>query len=1776
MAEKGKDSRQRGRQQGKAQQKKSGMSSKMKRNIRYSLAGVLLVSAVAIAAMPSDRSGKAKAATPNPAMNYSTDATLQRNKDVDADASLVYDALTAEDVSSFSITNNGTFFELTQQYKAYKKPGMASDCIIYGHDADDTTSNLVIPRSLPTGYKMLKEDVFTTYRDDTLHTLDFVVTPHESTVSISQNNLAAGTLPFNDLKTYFPNECAEIEASAEDAPKVILHGSNMRDDLKYRYYCEYGSGDNSLKGCTLVRVQNRAIGKLKDAGGADLPYSNDDFVLAAQKVSFSGESATNDINGFVLDGFKTVAGIASRAFTGMQGRYVESVTLPDTVTGVGDEAFMGCPLLSSVQMDKVSFIGNRVFQGCTSLTTASLAKNTQTIGREAFEGCQRLVSIKFPGNVSDIGFGAFANCSALSTVDFTENLGVTIGEYAFYNTPVLNVQFNNAATYGLGKAAFALDSPMAGMETFSFPNLITPYVSAVYDQAEDGYIGTENPGDNGGYRLYKYDDNTHDSSIGDYLLAGRSGLKTVYMSSAFGTTVEEHLPRNTFSGCTNLGALELGSQSNRYLTFDPDIFRDVENHDMYVYGPEYIPTGDNPPARPRECTWAAETAVEKYVPYIYGGTSSKDINNNHFEVGVAEEVDGAGNVTKGYRFDLQTSDTGNASIRLVSFIGAVPDAIEEFSIPSSVAGYNVTTLMDACLDPIKDKVVNLVVPDGSLTEIGEKVFYKAGKLESVNIGSSVTKIGESTFAACEDLKKVVIGPNVSEIGATAFGSSSKLEHIYWTGNTATQPDITIGKDAFATGGTKLYFYGDVAEDFKPFTYAMEDNVRLYDNAAERICYVYPSPLSYSEAFARGTRVNAAGDTEVIPSAANLKTLDAYPHYKIIRDDATGLATLIDYPQFRDLPIEVKKYWLGADDAPASLGPNDLALIDSTIYINVPEAVKSIDVYSYINSNANAGNLHYFGNEGIDGTTMKEVDVYGQVSDNSADGLHSGLFSGYTLETDKLASPKNEDGGVEEETKGNDWVKAISLPGVISIPDYAFDSCERLESLIISKDTTSIGASAFQGCTNLQTIGTNGNPKYVCENCILYEMKDDGVELNTCLTYRGNGGTPQIINVTTDPMLAKLTSVKDGAFAGCKNITDVDLRTDQTLNSYNGVIETIPANCFNGCKKLSQLTLPESVRFIGEKAFHDTNDPIRVILPEFASIESDAFDDGKARIYSYWDDKEKGTIKNQAYGKAHNIDVFPLEGVVRVTLRLDDDYTVYRTLTVGAPTDIISLPGTTDMATVDSKEYPGQGYVFKCWRYIASDGKKYSSDTDYKFMTENITDDRTYKAVYGPASDYTITYYDSDGDVYDSFSLAAGKTIGNRKPAPPTGYMWVYTYPVGFDDSQPVNSNVTAMAYPDPDYKPDDNNNGSTPTPTPDPDATIVPTLEPETTATPTAEPTRDPNNTPTPTPGANQTPTPTPIGFVPTPTPIGPVTGGYLVTVENGAGGGYFKAGSVVTITAYSPAAGQQFDRWTTSNTDIGFSNVNAVSTTFIMPSHNVKVTATYKKQTTSGNATPASSPNTSNSGDNTKKSQNKGSTDVIITTDTIDNNNKNRGTATVAGSTDNFVLKITDSAAASAAVEQALRNMYGERFANINYAAFDISLYDSTGTNLISNANDLAVTVTMPIPDALTQYAGNNRAGAVVNGQLQELSVKFVSLDGVPCMRFTATHFSPYTIFVDTQNVVRGISDTTPKTGDGIAPKWFLSAGMLSLSAILFLWRDKKPEMAKAMEEKKRKKRSR
>ena len=287
----------------------------------------------------------------------------------------------------------------------------------------------------------------------------------------------------------------------------------------------------------------------------------------------------------------------------------------------------------------------------------------------------------------------------------------------------------------------------------------------------------------------------------------------------------------------------------------------------------------------------------------------------------------------------------------------------------------------------------------------------------------------------------------------------------------------------------------------------------------------------------------------------------------------------------------------------------------------------------------------------------------------------------------------------------------------------------------------------------------------------------------------------------------------------------------------------------------------------------------------------------------------------------------------------------------------------------------------------------------------------------------------------------------------------------------------------------------------------------------------------------------------------GTATTFYTLTVTNGNGSGSYAEGATVIITCTDPPSGKVFDKWVPTTDDLGIASVNVAATTLKMPAHEASVTATFKDapKNSSGSGGGGSS-----SGNNSGNKTNNGST-VFISKPGV--SNTSLASAQVSGSSDNYVIRISETAAATAAVEKALINEYGS-LDNVRYSAMDITLYDASGTNRITNYSGLSITITMPIPDVMTQYAGNNKVAGVVNEKLDKLKPKFTSIDGVPCVTFTATHFSPYTIYVNTANLSGEpvTIDGSPKTGDGIHPKWFLVAGLLAISIALFFMKDKKP----------------
>ena len=80
-------------------------------------------------------------------------------------------------------------------------------------------------------------------------------------------------------------------------------------------------------------------------------------------------------------------GIAGSAFSSCSG--LASVTIPNSLTTIGESAFSSCTGLTSVTIpNSVTTIGESAFFGCTSLTSVTLGDGVSTIGRWAFTDCK--------------------------------------------------------------------------------------------------------------------------------------------------------------------------------------------------------------------------------------------------------------------------------------------------------------------------------------------------------------------------------------------------------------------------------------------------------------------------------------------------------------------------------------------------------------------------------------------------------------------------------------------------------------------------------------------------------------------------------------------------------------------------------------------------------------------------------------------------------------------------------------------------------------------------------------------------------------------------------------------------------------------------------------------------------------------------------------------------------------------------------------------------------------------------------------------------------------------------------------------------------------------------------------------------------------------------------------------------------------------------------------------------------------------------------------------
>ena len=155
------------------------------------------------------------------------------------------------------------------------------------------------------------------------------------------------------------------------------------------------------------------------------------FDLTTGTITGYNESDTVVVIPSKINGV-TVGTIGHGAF---ERSAVTSVTIPDSVTFIGEAAFAYCSNLTNISIpNSVTSIGLSAFENCTSLKSITLPSSLRNISMFLFHNCSQLTTIQIPDSVPSIRTYAFYNCGKLETIRIPVSV-TSIGSYAFDDCP---------------------------------------------------------------------------------------------------------------------------------------------------------------------------------------------------------------------------------------------------------------------------------------------------------------------------------------------------------------------------------------------------------------------------------------------------------------------------------------------------------------------------------------------------------------------------------------------------------------------------------------------------------------------------------------------------------------------------------------------------------------------------------------------------------------------------------------------------------------------------------------------------------------------------------------------------------------------------------------------------------------------------------------------------------------------------------------------------------------------------------------------------------------------------------------------------------------------------------------------------------------------------------------------------------------------------------------------------------------------------------------------
>ena len=935
------------------------------------------------------------------------------------------------------------------------------------------------------------------------------------------------------------------------------------------------------------------------------------------------------------------------------GKQESSYSIPNSVISIGDFAFHYCTGLSSVTIPQsVTSIGYSAFEECYGLTSITIPQSVTYMDERSFWNCPSLTSLTIPNSVTYIGNGVCSNCPELTSIDvaldnpnycsidgvlFNKAKTTLIqypagkqGEYVVPNSVTNIVRWAFFGCYGLttliipnsvtniGDFAFAMCTDLTAVTNYALaPQALMSYV--FYDVnllTCTLYVPAES--------VAAYQAANSWKDFGTILPLDEPETPCTTLSGTCGENLTWELSCDSVLTISGTGDMTNYSEGNSHSPWY--IHRNTIKSLIIEDGITSIGNYSF-----NDCNKIDSVSIPSSVTIIgmYAFMGCKAINTITIPNGVAQIQNGAFHACNGLTSVMIPSSVVNVShpfsmCHNLSTINVANDNPKYCSIDGVLFSKDHKKLVQY---PIGRSAESYIIPD-SVQQIVIAAFAACSNLSSITIPQEVTNIGIRAFYNCTNLTSVVcqainpptLGDNVFELvdlpsctlhvpaesvaayqaadGWKEFGSILPIGETQDYITIAQAIEIGMALDSMATS-TEIYTVegyvinaGTFSTRQKNQSWYMADDV--YATSSSFQAYkCYPTDGVDTFAITNGYRVRMTGHLQ---KYYTLSTSTYTVEMKLVP------ATIIAEQQVADTLTIAEALAIGAELPAGGYTPVKYVIRGYVSHIDTPfdestgfETFYIADDISTPAYSNQTGGFHIYRGSPVTGEAIAQgalveittaiynyrgtiIENYGQLipvtviqeapACNTLTGI-CGENLTWTLSTCDGLLTISGTGATYNYSKENvapwvyyDVISAVVENGVTALGAFAFYGCSMI-SISIPESVSNIAFNTFNNCNNLLNFMVDpGNLAYSSVDGVLFNQ-DQTIIVRYPRGRQGEYTIPDGVVI-----------VGDGAFNGCYRVTNVTIPNSVT---------TLGCAAFFSCG-MSSITIPANVNRIDSLVF----------------------------------------------------------------------------------------------------------------------------------------------------------------------------------------------------------------------------------------------------------------------------------------------------------------------------------------------------------------------------------------------------------------------------------------------------------------------------------------------------------------------------------------------------------------------------------------------------------------